>query len=148
MLTQGFPLIRGNIFKNLPLLTVSRMINHFCLSNIYSKENSFCLGSPSDFKVCQSSFGLAIFSDSFSSRYCFFFCLIVLSMLRRLDLNLSKSLWLMLDFSAMSLSNHSLLVFIILTVFKGAILLTTSINSWKNLCMPCLHYDISHSLGM
>ena len=28
--------------------------------------------------VCQSSFVLAIFSVSFSSRYCFFFCLIVL----------------------------------------------------------------------
>ena len=42
VLTQGFPLMRSNIFKKFLLLTVSRMINHFCFLNIYSMENSFC----------------------------------------------------------------------------------------------------------
>ena len=39
----------------------------------------------------------------------------------------------MLNFSAISLSNYSLLVFFILTIFKGAILLATSINFWKKI---------------
>ena len=38
VLTQSFPVMRSNKF---PLLTVSQMINHFCLLNIYSIENSF-----------------------------------------------------------------------------------------------------------
>ena len=66
----------------------------------------FLFGSPSDFRVFQSSFGLAIFSDSFSLRYCFLFCLIVLwtsllasfyifqSMLRRLDLKNYKLIFI------------------------------------------------------
>ena len=44
VLTQGFPLMRSNIFKFL-LLTVSQVINHFCFLNIYLK-NSFCLVDP------------------------------------------------------------------------------------------------------
>ena len=120
------------------------MINHFCLLNMNLIENSL-FGSPSDFKVCQSSFGLAIFSDNFYSKYCFFLCSLVLwtwflaslqisqPMLRQLDLNFLNSLSLMLNFPAISLSNHSLLVFFILIVFEGEILLNTSINFWKQL---------------
>ena len=63
VLTQGFPLMRSNMFQKFPLLTVSQIINCFCFLNIYSKENSFLFGSPSYFEVCQSSFGLAIFCD-------------------------------------------------------------------------------------
>ena len=55
------------------------------------------------------------------------------SMLRRLDLNFLNSLSPMLNFFAISILNHSLLVFFILVVFKGAISLTTSINFWKKL---------------
>ena len=78
VLTQGFPLMKSNIFKKFPSLTVRRIINHFCFfKHIF--EGEFSLSSmPSCFKVCQSSFALAIFSDSFSSRYYFFFCFIVL----------------------------------------------------------------------
>ena len=47
----------------------------------------------------------------------------------------------MLNFSAISWSNHSLLVFFILAVFKGAILLTTSIIFWKKIVV-CLVYII------
>ena len=49
-----------------------------------------------------------------------------------------NSLSIMLNFSAISLSNHSLLVFFILAVFKGAILLITAINLKKN--VACLAY--------
>ena len=48
--------------------------------------------------------------------------------LRQLDLNFLNNLPLKLNFSTISLSNHSLLVFFILTVFKGAIPFTTPIS--------------------
>ena len=77
VLTQGFPLMRINIFKsfcywkwvdNKPFLFFKHIL----------EGEFFLFDRPGDFKVCESSFGLAIFSDSFSSRYCSFFCLIVL----------------------------------------------------------------------
>ena len=46
VLTQGFPLMRSNIFKKLLLLTVSQMKDHFSHLNIYSMENFFCLAAP------------------------------------------------------------------------------------------------------
>ena len=56
-----------------------------------------------------------------------------------LDLSFLNSLSLMLKFFAISPSNHSFLAFLILAVFKGAILLTTSINFWKKIVV-CLVY--------
>ena len=118
---------------------MTKMINHFCLLNMYLIGNSL-FGSPSDFTVCQSFFGLAIFSDNFYAKYCFFLCPFVLwtwflaslqnsqPMLRQLYLNFLNSLSLMLNFPAISLSNHS---FIVLFILKGEILLNISINFWK-----------------
>ena len=68
--------------------TESKSYNKLFLffKHIFNRE-FFLFGNPGDFKVCQISIGLAIFSDSFSSRYCFFFCLIVLWMSFRASLS-------------------------------------------------------------
>ena len=56
VLTQGFPLIRSNIFLKFPWLTVSRIINHCCFLNIYTKENSFCSVAPVIWKLAKVLF--------------------------------------------------------------------------------------------
>ena len=109
------------------------------------------LGNSSDFNDCQSFFGFAVFSGNFSSKYFFFFyfispCTSFLvylyisqSMWRRLDLNFLNNLFLKLNFSTISLSNHSLLVLFILTVFKGAIFFTY-LNKLMQKVVICLVY--------
>ena len=78
VLTQGFPLTRSNIFLKVSAIdSESNNKSFLFIKHIFDRE-LFLSCSPSDFKVCQSSIGLAIFPESSSSRYCFFFYLIVL----------------------------------------------------------------------
>ena len=78
VLTQGFPLMRSNIFLKVSAIdSESNNKSFLFIKHIFDRE-LFLSCSPSDFKVCQSSIGLAIFPESSSSRYCFFFYLIVL----------------------------------------------------------------------
>ena len=55
VLTQGFPLMRSNIFKKFSLLRINRIINYFCFSNIYSIGNSFCLAAAVILKFAKSN---------------------------------------------------------------------------------------------
>ena len=78
VLTQGFPLMMINIFLKVSAIdSESNNKSFLFVKHIFDRE-LFLFCSPSDFKVCQSSFALAIFSESSSSRYCFFLYLIVL----------------------------------------------------------------------
>ena len=75
--TQGFPLMRNNIFKEISAIDGKSNNKPLLFFKHIFKGEFFLLGRPNDFKVCKISFTLAIFSYSFSSRYCFFFYLIV-----------------------------------------------------------------------
>ena len=119
------------------------MINLFFFFKYIFDGEFFLFGSPSDLKICKSCFGLAIFWQ-FLLKILFFHlfdCSLDVIFCPFVDFSIYvemawfefflNNLSLMLNFSAISLSNHSLLVFYILAVFKGAISLTTSINFWK-----------------
>ena len=53
-------------------MTVSWIINHFLFFEHIFNEEFFLLSSPSHFEVCQSYFGLATFSNTFSFKVLFF----------------------------------------------------------------------------
>ena len=78
VLTQGFPLMRSNIFLKVSAIDSESNNKSFLFFKHILEGEFFLFGSPSCFKFCRSFFGLAIISDSFSSIYCFFFCFIVL----------------------------------------------------------------------
>ena len=119
---------------------MSRIINHLYFLSIYLMMKFFCWIILVILMPDKVFFGFAIFSANFSSKFFFFLYFtnrwtsflasfyISQSILRRLDLNFLNNLSLKLNFSAISLSNHSLLVFFVVIVFKGAILFTTSIR--------------------
>ena len=69
-------------------------------------------------------------------------------MLRSLDLKFLNILSLKLNVSAISLANDLLLVFFILTVFKGAILCTTSISLHTLFFFIVRKYHLAQSLSI
>ena len=145
-------------------MTVSLIINDFCFFNIYLKGNSFCLVAPMILKFTTKFFWFSYIFWQFLLKIMFFFsvwlffelhfysCVFVdfpvyVEMAWFQDLNFLNSLSLMINFSAISRSSHSLLVFFILAVFKGAILLTTSIIFWKKLLVASRKLDIFSRLN-
>ena len=102
---------------------MSRIINLLYFLSICLILKFFCLVILVILMPAKFFFGFTIFSASFSSKYFFFIYFISCStsflallyisqsMLRRLDLNFLNNLSLKLNFSTISLSNHSLLVF-------------------------------------
>ena len=119
-----------------------RIINHLYFLSIDLTMKFFCLVILAILMPAKVFFALLYFllvfpKNDFScyiiSRWTPFLASLYISqsILRRSALNFLNNLSLKLNFSAISLWNHSLLVFFIFTVFKGAILFTASTSLLK-----------------
>ena len=121
-----------------------RTINHLYFLSIYLTMKFFCLVILAILMPAKVFFALLYFllvfrQNDFSyyiiSRWTSFLASLYISqsILRQFALNFLNNLSLKLNFSAIFLSNHSLLVFFIFTVFKDVILFIASISLWKKL---------------